>query len=156
MLVSAPAAGVGDPSYGVQWDPGTATRVVLGADETAFPAVAGILATLDSDTTATLLLEAADPADTLPFVATDDPRLEVHHVRRAGRPGGVPLLEAGRAWAERYGAGAAAAGPAFYGWFATESVQVAELRRSLLAVGIGADRVHTQGYWIDREGRARD
>lgn len=156
LLVSGPAQRAGDPDHGVQWHPGAATRVVIGADETAFPAVAGILATLGPDTRATLLLEAADPADTAPFVDAADPRLEVHHVARDGRPGGVPLLEAGRAWARRYGAGAAAAGAAFYGWFATESARVAELRRSLLEVGLGAERVHTQGYWIDRAGRARD
>lgn len=156
LLVSGPALGVGDPDHGVQWLPGPATRFVIGADETAFPAVAGILATLGPEARATLLLEAADPADVAPFVDADDPRLDVTHVLRDGRPGGVPLLEAGRAWAERHGADAAAEGAASYGWFATESARVAELRRALLAVGLGADRVHTQGYWIDRAGRARD
>lgn len=158
LLVSAPEAARAPASYGVQWAPGPATRVLVGADETAFPAVAGILASLGRDVRATVLLECGDPADVAPFVGVGpgaSPGVEVRVLQRGARPGGVVLLAAVREWAERYGAGAAAAGAGFYAWCATESARVAEVRRCLLGAGLAGTQVHTQGYWIDRSGAAR-
>lgn len=53
----------GHPSGGIEFAPGTATRVLLAGDETAVPAVAAILEQLPASMTGAAFLEVPDPAD---------------------------------------------------------------------------------------------
>lgn len=154
LLVSGPNVRRGDPMHGVQWDPGQARAVLLAADETAFPAVHGILASLDESVRATVLLEVGDPADT----ALLEPLLAGHsaqvHLRR-GRPGGVALLAGVERWLDLHGAEAAAAGDDFAAWLVTESSVIPALRAVANRHLIAPERIHTQGYWNARPRAAR-
>lgn len=148
LLVSGPEAGTGDPLHGVQWRPGAADRLLLAADETAYPAVRGILTALGTSVRARVLLEAGDARD----VAAVGGVLADHDVTVVGREGrgGEALAAAVEGWAARHGATAAALGGRFYAWTATESARVQRIRRTLLACGLDLARVHAQGYWNDR------
>lgn len=150
LLVSGPDVRAGAPDHGVQWCPGGATeRVLLAADETAYPAVRGILAALPAGVRATVLLEAGHAADaaTLDDVTAGH---DAHVLLRDGRRGGQALVAAVEAWAAEHGPAAAAAGDAFYAWVATESTRLAGARAALAGAGLAPERVHTQGYWHDR------
>ncbi|RMI12528.1 siderophore-interacting protein [Cellulomonas triticagri] len=150
LLVSGPDVRAGRPDHGVQWEPGSEVREVLVAgDETAYPAVRGILTALPPAVRARVLLEAGDPAD----AATLDDVVGEHAVavlRRGDRPGGLALVEAVTAWGHTHGAAAAVLGEGFYAWVATESTRVRAVRDALLAGGVDGSRVHTQGYWHHR------
>jgi len=149
LLVSGPSNRLSDNRYGIQWAPGTATRVLLAGDETAFPAIRGIVGALHPSIRATIVLEAGDPVD----AAWLTPDLQGHSVtlrRRGEADGGSTLLRAVEAWTRGPGAGEAGRGDDFYAWLATESRQVGRLRDLLLGAGIASERVHAQGYWNDR------
>lgn len=149
LLVSGPDVRRGDPLHGIQWDPGSARSVLLAADETAFPAVHGILASLEERVRASVLLEVGDGADTAllqPLLA--DHSVEVH--LRQGRPGGAALLAGVERWLDRHGAEAAASGEDFAAWLVTESSAIPALRAATTRHGIAPARVHTQGYWNAR------
>ena len=90
LLVSGPDVTAGRPAHGIQWEPGPdVRRVLVAGDETAYPAIRGILAALPRSVRADVLLEAGDPADaaTLDDV-THGPGRSAHVVLRAGAPGG--------------------------------------------------------------------
>ena len=149
LLVSGPSSRLSENRYGIQWAPGTATRVLLAGDETAFPAIGGIVRALHPSTRATIMLETGESQD----AAWLTPDLQPHRVsvhRRDPADGGSALLGAVAAWTRGPGAGAAALGGDFYAWLATESRQVSRLRDLLVGAGIGSERVHAQGYWNDR------
>jgi NADPH-dependent ferric siderophore reductase len=149
LLVSGPDLRRGDPTHGVQWAPGTATTVLLAADETAFPAVDGILRSLGEDVHAHLILEAGDPADlALLQPLPERHRVEVHE--RGGRAGGDALVDAVERWLRAHGAHVATLGHDFAAWLVTESTRVPLLRAATTAHGINPERVHTQGYWNAR------
>jgi len=149
LLVSGPSSRLSENRYGIQWAPGSASRVLLAGDETAFPAIRGIVQAMHPSIRATIMLEAGDPLD----AAWLTPDLQPHRVtvhRRGPADGGSTLLGAVEAWIRGPGAGAAGLGDDFYAWLATESGQVSRLRGLLLGAGIASERVHAQGYWNDR------
>lgn len=69
LLVLAPRRG--QESGGREFDPGPASRLLLAADETALPAVAGILRDLGPDARGTALLEVPTSDDVLPLTGPD-------------------------------------------------------------------------------------
>ena len=149
LLVSGPDVQADNPLHGIQWRPGSATRVLLAGDETAYPAIQGIARHLPPGVTAEVILEAGDPAD-VEWLATS---LDGHRVtvcRRGGVRGGAALRDGVAGWAGAHGHAAAAAGEDFYAWLATESSQVAQARDTLHQAGIDLARIHAQGYWNDR------
>ncbi|WP_224386202.1 siderophore-interacting protein [Pseudonocardia sp. ICBG1293] len=125
--------------------PGQATELLITGDETALPAVRGILASLGPRHRGRVLVEVGDPADAVGLTATH-PGRTVELCRRPGRP----LLDAVADWTRAHGAAAARLGDRFYAWNATESTRVARLRRMLHDAGVAPERVHAQGYWHDR------
>ncbi len=145
VLLSGPDVRRGNPDHGVQWDPGPATEVLITGDETALPAVRGILAALPPHHRARVLVEVGDPADAV-GLAGAHPGVTVEVCRRPGRS----LLEAVTDWVGTHGAAAARLGDRFYTWNATESTRVARVRGLLHEAGVAPDRVHAQGYWHDR------
>lgn len=145
VLLSGPDVRRGNPDHGVQWDPGPATEVLITGDETALPAVRGILAALPPHHRGRVLVELGDPADAVGLAGTH-PGVTVEICRRPGRS----LLDAVTDWVETHGAAAARLGDRFYAWNATESTRVARVRSLLHEAGVAPDRVHAQGYWHDR------
>jgi NADPH-dependent ferric siderophore reductase len=140
------------PGYGVQWEPGPATRVLIAADETAYPAVRGILSGLGPGVRATVLLEAGDAAD----AATLDDVTAGHRVEvrlRGDARGGTTLTGLVADWLAGHGRTAATAGTDFYAWAATESSKIALVRRLFTEANVDLRQVHTQGYWHDRPAR---
>ena len=129
-----------------------ATRVLLAGDETAFPAIRGIVSALHPLTRATIILEAGDPADAA-WLTRDIRNHTVTVHRRGPADEGSALLRAVEAWSRAAGSGAGGLGDDFYAWLAAESRHVAQLRDLLFRTGISPERVHAQGYWNDR---ARD
>ncbi|MBF4569966.1 siderophore-interacting protein [Plantibacter sp. VKM Ac-2880] len=149
LLVSGPDLRRGHPTHGVQWAPETATTVLLAADETAFPAVDGILRSLGEEVRAHVILEVGDPSDAAllqPLAARH--RVEVHE--RGGRSGGDALVDAVERWLRAHGSSVATLGLGFAAWLVTESTRVPLLRAATIARGIDPARVHTQGYWSAR------
>ncbi|MGV9316086.1 siderophore-interacting protein [Streptomyces sp. NPDC003691] len=148
VLLSGPDVRRSDPSYGIQWNPGSADRLLLVGDETAYPAIRNIVSGLGPAARVRAVLEVGDTAD----LAVMGECLAGHEVtvcpRTDGPTGG--LTRAVEAWVEEQGAEAAALGERFYAWLATESKRVAGLRDLLRAAGVAPDRVHAQGYWHDR------
>ncbi|GGM26010.1 siderophore-interacting protein [Micromonospora yangpuensis] len=152
LLLSGPHVGAGQPRYGVQWEPGPAVRVLVAADETAYPAVRGILSGLGPQVRATVLLEAGTAAD----AASLDDVTAGHEVEvrlRGGARGGTVLTAAVGDWLAEHGRSAAGAGNGFYAWTATESSRIARVRGLFAEAGVDSTRVHTQGYWHDRPTR---
>ncbi|OZM82966.1 NADPH-dependent ferric siderophore reductase [Pseudonocardia sp. MH-G8] len=149
VLLSGPDARRGRPTHGIQWRPGTATSVLLAGDETAIPAMRGILASLGPGIRGQLIAEVADRADAAGLTTAHA------HVTGAVCVRGVSTLQsAAEAWSQVHGEQAARHGEAFYAWVATESTRAARIREALTDAGIAPDRIHTQGYWNDRN-RAR-
>ncbi|MEU4565869.1 siderophore-interacting protein [Micromonospora sp. NPDC023956] len=152
LILSGPHVQAGQPRYGVQWEPGPATRVLIAADETAYPAVRGILPSLGPGVRATVLLEAGAAAD----AATLDDVTAGHSVEvglRGGARGGTVLTAMVGDWLAEHGAAAAGLGNHFYAWAATESSRITQVRQLFAEVRIAPERVHTQGYWHDRPAR---
>ncbi len=150
LLLSAPDARRDPGLHGVQWRPGAAERMLLAGDETAYPAIAGILRSLDPSHRVDVVLEAGDRADVAlvePYLA--GARLDVR-MRAPGRPGGAALEEGVAAWVREHAADALALGDRFHAWAATETGRVARIRSLLTDAGIRSDRAHAQGYWNDR------
>ncbi|MFI9641172.1 siderophore-interacting protein [Micromonospora sp. NPDC051925] len=152
LLLSGPHVRAGQPGYGVQWEPGPADQVLIAADETAYPAVRGILPSLGPGVRATVLLEAGAAAD----AATLDDVTGGHSVEvrlRGGDRGGTALTALVGDWLAEHGAAAAGSGTRFYAWVATESSKIAQVRRLFTAADVDPQQVHTQGYWHDRPSR---
>lgn len=145
LVVNGPDARMGWTGYGLHWQPGDARRFLLVGDETAFPAVRGILDSLDPDASAEVFLECDDPADDV--VSADAPdNARIHVVARG--TGEEPGIErAVRDWiGERQGE--LSEDPDLYVWLAGESGVTMSIRRHLTAeVGIAKDRVSFLGYW---------
>jgi NADPH-dependent ferric siderophore reductase len=120
--------------------PADATAILLAADATALPAVAGILAWLPPGTPARVWIEVPHPADCQPLPTRADAEISwlgrdelVDAVRRAATlPDGAP-----------------------YAWVAGESGSLKALRRHLVRErGIDRRRVTFTGYW--RRGTTED
>ncbi|WP_232847906.1 siderophore-interacting protein [Occultella kanbiaonis] len=114
-------------------------RVLLVGDETALPAIAGILASLPRTTTGRALIEIPAAGDQQVLEGPDG--VEVTWVVRAdahGTPGRAALA-------------AAQALPLpsadTYAWVAGEQTLPVALRRHLVRGGVGKDDVTFSGYW---------
>ncbi|NJQ05712.1 siderophore-interacting protein [Streptomyces lonarensis] len=153
-LLSGPDVRRGAPMHGIQWEPGPGVRrVLLAADETAYPAVRNIAAATAGvpGLRREVLLEAGDPRDAAALRA-ELPGVGVTVVIRGEQErGGAALAREADAWAARSAADAARLGEGFYAWLATESTWVAGIRDALRAAGVPPHRIHAQGYWHDRE-----
>jgi len=144
LVVNGPDARMGWTGYGLHWQPGDARRFLLVGDETAFPAVRGILATLESDADCDVIVECADPADDL---VSDEVPAGVR-VQRVLRESGDPRVESAvRVWGAARGE-QARGDAGFYAWIAGESGTTTAIRRYLTAeLGIPKERVSFLGYW---------
>ena len=150
LLISGPSSRLSEDRHGIQWSPGTATRVLLAGDETAFPAIRGIVSAMRPMIRATIILETGDPLDAAWLAREVRGHPVTVHRRGAADGGGSALRRAVAAWTRGAGSGAAVLGEDFYAWLATESRQVSALRGLLLGAGIAPAQVHAQGYWNDR------
>lgn len=156
---------------GLDWHPGTARRVLLAGDETAAPAISGILESLDPAYDVDAFIEVPTSADRL---ALDLPgSFRVTWIARDARDHGSALTEAVTAWSASSGdVLARAAAPRaqeladvdvdvdllwdspddsdgeFYAWIAGEAAMVKGLRRHLVqGCGVDRKRVAFMGYW---------
>ena len=158
--------------HGVAWRPGEATEVLLGGDETAVPAICGILESLPAQVGGTAFLEVPESGDIQPVCTASGVR--VIWLPRGHGAVGSRLLPAVHAWAEerpRSGpvdafepamhhledppwdeANAGTAGVP-YVWLAGEGGVVTVLRKALTS-RLGSDRstASFMGYW--KAGRA--
>lgn len=156
---------------GIDWHPGSARRLLLAGDETAAPAICGILAALDERCEIDAFIEVPTAADALrPRVPAS---AALHWIARDDAAHGERLIDAVTAWTTANPAvlgRAAAPRPQqledidvdrdllwdtpedgegeFYAWMAGEAATIKTLRR-LLVSGCGVDRrrVAFMGYW---------
>ncbi|GAA1233796.1 NADPH-dependent ferric siderophore reductase [Microbacterium phyllosphaerae] len=176
LFIVGPRRGVPASAHGgAEYEPGTATSVVLAGDETAAPAIARILEDAPRDLRGVAFLEVPSPADILRIDAPSG--VEVHWLPRdIGEPHGVRLIPGVLAYLGDADAGdeidvkdiesedllwetpdysglgeeiAAADAPAErYFWIAGESGVVTTLRRHLVKdLGIDRGQVAFMGYW---------
>lgn len=176
LFIVGPRRGVPASAHGgAEYEPGTATSVVLAGDETAAPAIARILEDAPSDLRGCAFIEVPTPADILRIDAPAG--VEVHWLPRdAGEPHGVRLIPAVLAYLgdadaadeidvkdidtedllwetpDYSGLGeeiAVADAPSErYFWIAGESGVVTTLRRHLVKdLGIDRGQVAFMGYW---------
>lgn len=75
---------------GIEWSPGTASRLLVVGDETAVPAVRGILRDLPADAVGAAFVEVPYDADVLPDLSAPA-RVSVTWLPRNGGPRGVAL-----------------------------------------------------------------
>ena len=177
VILVGPDARSLDSHIGIDWHPGTATRLLLAGDETAVPAICAILESLPDDREVHADVEVPTVADALPVPAAF--RSAVRWVPRDGAEHGERLVAAFRAAVTELagrldGALAPAAqeledvdvdtqllwdspgdadGGSWYAWIAGEAAAVKALRRHLVSeVGFDRRNVAFMGYW--RRGRA--
>ncbi|PPF99119.1 MULTISPECIES: siderophore-interacting protein [unclassified Rathayibacter] len=168
IVIIAPDTRSDLPGGGVEFHPGAATSLLLAGDETAVPAIAAILESLDDDATGAAFLE----------VPTAHDRLPLHHpagvhitwiVRADAAAPGAALGDAVRAWATRFltahhrGVDVSdidvdhemlwevpdeSTDPGLYAWIAGEAGAVKLIRRCLVTeLGLDRKRVAFMGYW---------
>ncbi|MFC0627171.1 siderophore-interacting protein [Kribbella deserti] len=120
--------------------PATSTHRLLIADETALPALAGILEELPSDVQATVFVEVPDIRD---IRALPSPgRVDITWSAHTGGPDDAPrtVVEALKAAPIPFGVD--------YAWVAGESGMIKAARRHLVnAVGLPKSAISFQGYW---------
>lgn len=172
----APDAQVADSSQGFEWKPpADVQRVLLVADETALPAVAGILEDLarwPHPPQVQAFLEVAHDADVLPLAAPVGAQL--FWLAREGAAHGQLLQQAVQARVGPLGLRAAeqdlaeididqdilweqasAQGGGLYAWVAGEAGAVMAIRRHLVKdCGIDKRAITFMGYW--RHGKVLD
>ncbi|KAA1428075.1 siderophore-interacting protein [Nocardioides antri] len=95
VVVLAPR--LGHDFGGVEWSPGTATRLLLAGDETAVPAIRGILRDLPADATGAAFVEVPTAEDIQRDVARPT-GLELTWLPRGDAPRGASLHAAVIAW----------------------------------------------------------
>lgn len=152
LMVAPNLAYAGDPG-GYEWKPPQGTRhVLLVGDETALPAIAGILEALaeqQPELAVEAFIEVPQEADCLPLRHSANTRL--HWLPRE-------LLRCDHGQAMQHAVRELASLPlesAFYAWVAGESATVLDVRRYLTRQrGLQRDRLTTMGYW--RLGEACD
>ncbi|WP_309064856.1 siderophore-interacting protein [Microbacterium sp.] len=171
LCVVGPNARSEEPCGGIEWNPGSATSVLIAGDETAAPAICSIVEALGDDVTGEVCIEVPSAADALPLRAPEGVR--VTWLPRGGTAHGVRLSAAVHAWG-RERAGAASVADAIddeaagddilwevpdavegseYAWLAGEAGTITALRRHLVRdLGIDRRSVAFMGYW--RQGRA--
>lgn len=152
LMVAPNLAYAGDPG-GYEWKPPQGTRhVLLVGDETALPAIAGILEALaeqQPELAVEAFIEVPQEADCLPLRHSANTRL--HWLPRE-------LLRCDHGQAMQHAVRELASLPlesAFYAWVAGESATVLDVRRYLTRQrGLQRDCLMTMGYW--RLGEACD
>jgi NADPH-dependent ferric siderophore reductase len=161
---------------GIDWRPADASRLLLVGDETAVPAIGGILESLPADRTADVFVEVPALADAGVFAAPPHANVRWIVRERTGQPErahGEGLIEAVTAWAATHRdvlSLAAAPRPQeladvdvdrellwdspepiegeFYAWMAGEAATIKLLRRLLVSThGVDRRRVAFMGYW---------
>jgi NADPH-dependent ferric siderophore reductase len=120
--------------------PATSLSRVLVADETALPALAGILEQLPADVQATVFVEVPDIRD---IRALPSPgRVDITWLPHTGGPSDGPtsLLEALKSTTLPFDVD--------YAWVAGESSMIKQVRRHLVnIVGLPKPAISFQGYW---------
>jgi len=113
--------------------------LALVGDETALPAIAGILASLPSHVTGTALVEVPDPGDVRDLVAPAG--MEMRWVVRVD-----PRATPGHAVRDAALSSGDGSAPAF-AWVAGEQSLVAAMRRHWVRVGVDKRAISFTGYW---------
>ncbi|NYE95743.1 NADPH-dependent ferric siderophore reductase [Psychromicrobium silvestre] len=167
------------PCLGIEFKPGLSRRLLLVGDETAVPAIAAILESLEPDMQGEVILEVPEAADFQDLAApsgvkiqwvarasADSCRGRIHGelldaaVRAAVAPGSaVPPVELEEVnvdeeilWETPDDFGFEPSGQ-LYAWIAGEAAVIRELRRYLVReVGMDRRQVAFMGYW--RQGKA--
>ncbi|MGX7672399.1 siderophore-interacting protein [Plantactinospora sp. DSM 117369] len=119
--------------------PAPVDQVRLVADESALPAVAGVLASLPPHTRGHAVIEVPAEADRQPLSAP--PGVELSWLVRGDRPGvpGTLALAAAR--------DLPAADSPYYGWVAGEQGLATGLRRHWVSTGVPKENIMFCGYW---------
>lgn len=156
---------------GIDWHPGTARRVLLVGDETAVPAIGGIVESLGDEVEVEVFVEVPCAGDVLEWNA--GPRARVRWIPRDDAEHGRRLIQAVEQWCAASGdLLRRAASPRlqqledvdvdrdmiwdspddadgdFYAWMAGEAATVKTLRRLLVTThGVDRKRVAFMGYW---------
>ena len=148
LVLTGPDARMGWTGYGIHWTPGDARRFLLVGDETAFPAIRNIVATLPGDARAHVIAGVGDAADDV-LTGTLPPGVTAARVRHG--EGDDALLGAVREWIRGHGLGRGRAQTEDSGlavWLAGESGVVTGIRRHLVhEAGVPKERVSFLGYW---------
>jgi len=179
LVIFGPNALADGPHGGVDFvPPAHADRLLLAGDETALPAIAGILERLPADARGEVLIEMPLSADVLALAAPAG--VSVRWLGRDGRPHGSLLVPAVEAACARMLPGQAPApdvalddddliwdvpvdeaglplrsSVGLYAWLAGEAGVIKTLRRHLVReCGVDRKAVAFMGYW--REGRRED
>ncbi len=171
LVIVGPDERSPDSRSGIDWHPGTARRLLLAGDETAAPAISGILESLDASCDVDAFIEVPTVDDMLELDLPDGFR--VTWLPRGDREHGAALGEAVAAWSDASAEVLAlAAAPRrqeladidvdrellwdspdgvegeFYAWMAGEAAMVKSLRRHLVqGCGVDRKRVAFMGYW---------
>lgn len=172
VIVVGPDQRGPDPRGGIDWHPGSATRLLLAGDETAAPAICAILESLPAGSAARAFIEVPAVSDALDLVLP--PNCVVSWLPRNGGANGSALDPAVRAWVGRHrdlirpvvvdtpqpfaeidvdvdmlwDSPEDSTGSDFYAWLAGEAGVIKALRRFLVTdTGIDRKRVAFMGYW---------
>lgn len=174
VVIVGPDARSRDSGIGMDWHPGNASEVLLAGDETAAPAICGILESLPAGVRARAFIQVPTALDAAQLPS--NPMVSVTWLARDSDP--RSLDDAVRAWAadnRRVYAPAVTLGAQelddidvdidmlwdspqsghgdFYAWLAGEAGVIKGLRRLLVSeIGIDRSRVAFMGYW--RRGKA--
>jgi NADPH-dependent ferric siderophore reductase len=95
LVILAPR--LGHEFGGIEWSPGTATRLLLAGDETAVPAIRGTLRDLPADAVGAAFVEVPSADDIQRDIAAPD-GLELTWLPRGDAPRGASLHAAVIAW----------------------------------------------------------
>src|SRR3954470_19842708 len=175
LVLVGPDARGENPTVGIEWNPGSATSLLLVGDETAVPAISAILESLPAGTPATAILEVPCAEDRLRLGLPSS--VSVTWLCRDGAPVGTVLEPAVREWIAGHLAAAAHSArleeladidvdsgilwetpleppsASLYAWLAGEAGVIKRLRRFLVRdCELDRRQVAFMGYW--REGRA--
>lgn len=169
LIIIGPDSRAAEPAGGIEWNPGSARRVLLAGDETAAPAICAILEALPADFTGEAIIEVPDAADALEVAHPVG--VSVRWLGRGDTAHGTLLEPAVHEWGARRSVttGPHATGPAEpealdpeevlwevpeevsgeeYAWLAGEAGVVTRLRRHLVRdLGIDRRAVAFMGYW---------
>lgn len=148
VVVNGPDVRAGWTGYGLHWAPRRpVSRALLIGDETAIPAIRGILASLAADAPADVLLELGDPGDDLVSAEAAGPGVRVHRTLRGDAEHGRALEALVRRWTAQQ-QGRPAREPGLQVWIAGETGAVARIRAHLTGeIGIPRPQVAFLGYW---------
>ncbi|GAA2826675.1 NADPH-dependent ferric siderophore reductase [Leucobacter komagatae] len=175
LIIVGPDSRANEPAGGIEWNPGTARRILLAGDETAAPAICAILESLPDDFTGEAFIEVPEAGDALTL--SHPSGVTVTWLGRDGAPHGTFLEPAIAEWGARRLPGSAPASGEFdaaetadadeatgadevlwdvpehvvsedYAWLAGEAGVVTRMRRHLVRdLGIDRKAVAFMGYW---------